>query len=311
MKLTMRKYREEADYWRIRAFLREVFLRNERRERSWHVARLDYWRCHVNANAGFFSDIGDVIFLWETPTGQLAAVLNPESPGDVYLQIHPDLGTPELETEMIAFAEDHLAHTGADGRRKITIWANEHARARQELLSSRCYSKGEWPEYARCRWLDAPVPEVPVPDGYTVRAMGSIDELPARSWASWRAFHPDEPDEAYQGWEWALNLLCAPLYRRDLDIVAVAPDGTIAAFSTLWYDDVTRSGYFEPVGTVSEHQRRGLGKAVMSEAMRRLKCMGGVVASVGGFSTAANALYSSVVSPEYELYESWSKTWVS
>ena len=24
--------------------------------------------------------------------------------------------------------------------------------------------------------------------------------LPARSWASWRAFHPDEPDEKCDGW---------------------------------------------------------------------------------------------------------------
>lgn len=36
----------------------------------------------------------------------------------------------------------------------------------------------------------------PVPDGYTIRAMGPPDEHPARSWASWRAFHAGEPDAA-------------------------------------------------------------------------------------------------------------------
>ena len=50
MKLTMRPYGGEDDYWRIREFLREVFLRNGRREWTWQVARLDYWRWHVAAN---------------------------------------------------------------------------------------------------------------------------------------------------------------------------------------------------------------------------------------------------------------------
>ena len=84
-------------------------------------------------------------------------------------------------------------------------------------------------------------------------------ELPSRSWASWRAFHSDDPDEKYDGdWSWYQNIQAAPLYRRDLDLVAIAPSGEVAAFTTTWYDDVTHSGYFEPVGTMPEHQRCGL-----------------------------------------------------
>ena len=41
MQLTRRAYQTEDDYWRIRAFLREVFLLNDRRELCWQVARLD------------------------------------------------------------------------------------------------------------------------------------------------------------------------------------------------------------------------------------------------------------------------------
>jgi ribosomal protein S18 acetylase RimI-like enzyme len=136
-----------------------------------------------------------------------------------------------------------------------------------------------------------------------------MHELPARSWLSWRAFHPDEPDEDYEGWEWYLNVQQAPMYRRDLDIVAVAPDGELAAFCTLWYDDVTRTGYFEPVGAEPAHHRRGLGKAVMCEAMRRIKRMGATLVTVGGFTPAANALYSSVVSPDCALSYPWVKEW--
>jgi mycothiol synthase len=42
MKLTVRRYQKEDDYWRIRGFLRQVFLLNDRRELSWQVYRFDH-----------------------------------------------------------------------------------------------------------------------------------------------------------------------------------------------------------------------------------------------------------------------------
>ena len=171
-------------------------------------------------------------------------------------------------------------------------------------------------EHQRRQPLSAPIPPAPAPAGYTVRSLGDAAELPARSWASWRAFHPDEPEEKYEGWTWYYSIQRQPLYRRDLDIVVVpehptafAPTGEIAAFCTAWYDDVTRTVYFEPVGTAPEHQRRGLGKAVMAAALRRLQRMGCLVAFVGGYSAPANALYASAGFAEYDLSEPWVKCW--
>jgi GNAT superfamily N-acetyltransferase len=155
------------------------------------------------------------------------------------------------------------------------------------------------------------IPETPVAEEITVRALGDVDELPARSWFGWKAFQPDEPEENYAalGWEWYLDIQRCPLYRRDLDIVAVAPNGDIASFCGVWYDDVTRSAYFEPVGTYPPYQRRGLAKAVMYEGLRRVKRMGATVAFVGGYSPEGNALYTSVMGREYALSERWVKEW--
>ena len=58
---------------------------------------------------------------------------------------------------------------------------------------------------------------------------------------------------------------------RTYRIVAVAPSGEFAAFCTVWFDDVTRTGAFEPVGTAPAHRRRGLGKAVMCEGVPSLR----------------------------------------
>jgi mycothiol synthase len=303
MKITMRPYLTEDDYWRIRAFLRRVMQLNDVREKSWHVARLDYWRWHVAANCQDRDSIEDVVFLWETADGEIVAVLNPEGPGEAHLQVHPELRTPELEEEMLAVAEEHLA-ADHDDKRVLTVWRDD-----QDVLKRRGYTKGTWTEHQWRRDLDAPIPDVPVSPGYTVRALGDVDELPARSWASWRGFHPDEPDEDYEGWEWYLNVQRCPLYRRDLDIVAVAPSGEIASFCTLWYDDVTRSAYIEPVATVPEHQRRGLARAAITEGLRRLQRLGATRAFVGGYEPGPNALYSSVLSAEHDLSEQWIKRW--
>ena len=150
---------------------------------------------------------------------------------------------------------------------------------------------------------------MPIPPGYTVRSLGEAHELPARSWASWRGFHPDEPDEDYEGWEWYLNIQRCPLYRRDLDIVAVAPGGEIASFCTFWYDDVTRSAYIEPVATVPEHLRLGLARATITEGLRRVKRMGATRAFVGGYEPGPDALYSAVLSPDHDCSEEWVKRW--
>jgi predicted N-acetyltransferase YhbS len=75
----------------------------------------------------------------------------------------------------------------------------------------------------------------------------------------------------------------------------------------VWFDDVTRTGAFEPVGTAPDHQRKGLGRAVMAEGLRRLRHLGATLAYVGGFTPGANALYASVGFKDYDLCEPWSK----
>jgi GNAT superfamily N-acetyltransferase len=205
-------------------------------------------------------------------------------------------------------AEARLAAPGRDGRPRLSVWASAHDPALQALLAGRGYVKGEWPEYQRRRPIDGPIESVPAAEGYSVRALGNEDELPRRSWASWRAFHPNEPDEKYEGWTWYRNVQRAPLYRRDLDLVAVAETGELAAFCTVWFDDVTRSAVFEPVGTVPEHQRRGLGRALMTEGLRRAQRVGATLALVASFSAPAHALYEAMGFREYELLERWGKT---
>jgi hypothetical protein len=120
----MRPYQTEDDYWRIRAFLRQAMLRNGMREKSWHVARLDYWRWHGILNQGD-GQLDRDVFLWETEEGQIAGVLDWEEAGNAYLQVHPRLRTTELEEEMITLAEEHLA-VQREGKQMLAVWLDSH-----------------------------------------------------------------------------------------------------------------------------------------------------------------------------------------
>jgi mycothiol synthase len=309
MKLTRRVLHDENDYWRVRNFLRQVFLLNNRLEHSWHVARLDHWRWHFIQTCQLTAPFEQVAVAWETEKGEIAAVLHPCGDGEIRLHIHPHFRTQKLEDEVFAYADEHYSEETENGQRIIYAPVFVDDVLRQGVLTRRGYTQHPGWNHHYWRDLTDALPVSSVPDGYTIRAMGDESEYPTRSWCSWRAFHADEPDSKYDGdFSWYRNMQSTPLYRRDLDIVAATPVGEIAAFCTISYDDYTRSAVTVLVGTAAEHWRRGLGKAVMLEGMRRLQRLG----CTRVFSTAADepadALYHSVMT-DMKATDTWVKEW--
>ncbi len=267
---------------------------NDRRDFSWSLLRWDYWVWHVNMNI-YHLKLEDEVHLWEADR-QIVAMLNPDMPGESFFQVHPSYHSQEFLTEMLDVTEAKLPSQKEDGSRELITWVNAADGTHKDVLTRR-------------RFFTQPVPDSVPQSGYSVRALCDESELPARSWLSWKVFHPDEPDEKYQSWEWYKNIQRVPIYNRDLDIVAVAPDGELAAFCTVWYDEVTRTAVFEPVGTHPNHQQRGLGKAVMSEGLRRAGKLGATLATVSSYSDAAHALYESMGFTDFDILEPWIKAW--
>ena len=212
---------------------------------------------------------------------------------------------------MISLAEEHQRAPSRRGGMVLWVWSDSGDSQRQEILARCGFTHvAEADEHQWLRNLAEPIPDNSPGEGYIIRALGDESELPSRSWASWRAFHADEPDDKYDSdLSWYRNIQTAPLYRRDLDLVAIANTGNVAAFTTVWYDDVTRCGYFEPVGTVPEHQRHGLARSLLCEGMRRLRAMGAIQAMTIDGETPANALYESVLGPVHNISQPWEKRW--
>jgi GNAT superfamily N-acetyltransferase len=89
-----------------------------------------------------------------------------------------------------------------------------------------------------------------------------------------------------------------PAYRGDLHVLVEAPDGTMAASTIMWLDEINRTAEFEPVGTHPAYRRLGLGRAMLLHGMHRAREAGAhhvTVACLGAPGhPAARGLYYSV-----------------
>lgn len=145
-------------------------------------------------------------------------------------------------------------------------------------------------EFGFVQRLTGELAEVVLPAGYVVRSMTDAD-AGSRADAARLSFgstmEPDMHRARYR------RFMASPAYEPENDVVVVAPDGEVAAFAVIWPDADLGSGQFEPVGTHPEHVRKGLGRAVVTAGMHRLRELGMHTARVTTFERgiAAVTLY--------------------
>jgi len=136
--------------------------------------------------------------------------------------------------------------------------------------------------------VSAPMVEFPTPkvaDGYILRSSKASDDLLGVHHSSWRpsdlpfadAYRPSFSEyETSPLTKTMLNAVEAnELYRRELHIVAEAPDSTLAASCIVWLDARTGVSSIEPLGVLPEHRKIGLAGALSQYAVRAARHLGG------------------------------------
>lgn len=278
-----RPYADDRDRERMLA-LASAMIRDAP-ERSFVHPGDVLWGMYQNTRFDPTASIG----LWETEVGELAAFGWGDRHG-LAVQVGPlALVDDALLAEILDWGEARACAREGDERR-LRVSVRDCDTPLLRLVEARGYTNAGNPMLHMARSLDGPIPDA-LPSEFVVRAVQGGVEDEARVNLHREVWHPSRVTlEAYR------RLRTISGYRSDLDLVAVAPSGEFAAYCICWFDPGSVSGEFEPVGTRGAFRRRGAGRAVMLEGLRRLQALGARTAIVYSVeaNTASTGLYQSV-----------------
>lgn len=297
-----RNYRDD-DFYKVCDFLDTVYGMNNN-QHSWLTARwiyAEYLVCPLFTSKGL-KDWKSSIRIWETLDNQIVGIVSSENPDqNVFLQIHPKYRF--IEKEMIEWAEINLAvFNPQEEKKQIAIWTNDSDGIRKEMLSLLGYKKGDECEYLNVFYFDKKFQEYNLPDSYTVKSMSDGIDILDKCNCAEAAFNSiDLTSSIY------IKMQSAPLYRKDLDICVLNDEGKVVSFCTIWYDDIHKIAYYEPVGTHPTYQKKGLGKALLVEGLKRLDKIGAKAVYVGAWGENRKKFYNSAGFDTYDSYRPWIK----
>jgi predicted N-acetyltransferase YhbS len=319
MSTRFRRYSPEQDFVRIRDFLVDTHTLFDR-PINWRLERWNYARYFVAPMLANYEqdeprpeDCQKAIHLWEGLTGvwenqagEIVGVVNIEHPdpshpgwGEAFFQRHPDYES--LLPEMLDYAEEHLRSQETN---KLHFWVFDYDEQLQTLAQQRGYQQNKEREaHDSVFTIRADLPEPVLPVGYRLQSMAEENDLDRRRRAFGLGFNHPDPRE----WPSLLSyqeLQKAPDYRPELDLYVVAPDGQYAAFCIVWWDPHNQIACLEPVGTVPDHRRRGLARAVVLEAIRRVAALGADKVFVG----SGQEFYTSIGFEIKYVSHPWAKT---
>jgi len=270
MTYTQRFYQDETDYAAMRRLIAASY-RIAAPHAYMLLGDLDWWRALKPDPAAFLPTVplwfaGDTLvgFLWP---GQ----------GSADILLHPQ--HRDAEPFMLAYAEEHLRQPAADDKPASLMQSSlDSDTLRNELLAQHGFERSN-DFLAANRWvLDAPPPPPQLPPGFAFSSMAVLRDYEARVQVHRAAFHPSRLTlDMY------MRARQMPTYRPELDLVVVAPNGDLAAFTVLWFEPENRVALFEPVGCHPAYQRRGLGRALLYEGLRALHELGAAAAYVNSW----------------------------
>lgn len=286
-----RSLSDEEDFWRVHRLLIDTYPTTPLGF-NWNIRRWEGKRFYEENPVWPSPHFSDRVQLWETIDGYLVGAVFSESDGDAYLQAR--LPFRAIEAEMITWAEDHLMTEQTDDHRQLEFFVYDYDTYRQELLARRGYAKTEQGGMSRRLYLNRhSLPEPMIATGYKLRTTNPANLADCQRIADLlnaafnRNFH--------NALEYQNFAQFAPSFQQALDLVAVAPDGSFAAYVGIPYDKTNQLGIFEPVCTHPDHRRRGLAQALMREGLRRLHAVGALDVIVEtGDMIPANRLYDNI-----------------
>lgn len=267
-----------------------------------HTGDLSWWM--------FYSDYSDShwhthITLWECDGKTIGWTLFDPDWHSFDIYVLPEQRGSTTEEHILDWSIDCLTKILCQpGETKIqTMWVAEHDTKRIRQLENRDFQRDEYAMwYLECP-LEDHILEPHIPYGFGIRQIIGNDDIKRRAAAAYQTFGSRQSFDEY--WPRYQRFVDSPVYVSSIDLATVAPEGDFASFCIVWPDPVNHIGLFEPVGTHPDFQSRGLGKAVVTEGLRKLQNCGMQRAAVCVEinNQAALGLYQAIgFQKQYQLY---------
>lgn len=299
------KYDHDVDFLRVRDFLNQTYSRFPT-PYNWGLERWNYARYFISPMLGSYglkSDdltaslaaielFNELVGIWEDENGEIAGVANIEHAdrkhrgfGEIFLQRHPD--HTDLLEEMLSYGEQKFYNKA---RGLVYTFAYEDDSELINILKSRDYKIREDFKINNLELEIADLPEVELPEGFSLHNMSESNDLAAKCEIFGRSFNHEDPADwpsifSYQ------ELQQAPDYYKENDFFILAPDGRYAATCLVWYDPVNHIGHMEPLGTHPDFRGKKLATTITYAGLRRLKELGATkIPMNGGFDPFYQAL---------------------
>jgi ribosomal protein S18 acetylase RimI-like enzyme len=186
---------------------------------------------------------------------------------------------PHLESEIVEWGlACARTPTGIPGLpSSLDCSSSVHDAHRIDMLQRHGFMPDEVYSLRYSRSLSDPIAGNPVPTGFQIRPVKSVEEV-----AQLVALHQASFGTQNLTVEQRLAMMNASHYRRELDLVVVAPGGELAAFCVAgWHDQARGLARTDPIGTHPRFRRLGLARAVVSHGLALLKQSGARTVTLG------------------------------
>jgi mycothiol synthase len=216
------------------------------------------------------------IALWEAASGELLAWAVMQTPfWAIDYACHP-AASAELHRQILDWTDRRAAEIldTPNGRPAwfVNVLIDQIERQRDlESAGFACQAdvgEDSWSKVFMQRAAQLSLPICPPPGGFTLRPLAGESEVTAYVDLQRAVF-----ESRNMTVEWRARTLNLPEHIPDIDLVAAAPDGRLAAFCICWFNPNIAGeacGQVEPLGVHPDFRKLGLGRAILSEGLRRL-----------------------------------------
>lgn len=185
---------------------------------------------------------------------------------NLWWELDPKYEEP-LGSQIIAWGEACLRRKLGKGE-STTLDTNcrEDYTARIAFLKRYGFRQTENANLAMTRDLSEPIPEPKLPPGFVIRPLAGRHEAEAVAAMHRAAFGTD-----FMTTENRLAIMHTSEYDLSLDLIVVAPGGSIAANCICSVNEPEKAGAIDPVATHPRYQGLGLARALLARGMQLLR----------------------------------------